>query len=137
MAADKSRRLRDLCAHVHADDGQEAKRDEQRKTPPNPPAFRDAQLAKAARRAVEQEVCATQIGIDWGTHVIDIQVSAGAHLRAWVGVACPRRDIDRAGMWLATRTPAVRAALARSITRKKAPTVTLVMEWVTGHPHGA
>lgn len=136
MTADNSRRLRDLCAHVHDDDGVEAWREDGRHQSSGRPAHKDAQMAKAAVRAVEQEVCGSQLGIDWAARVMDVQVSAGAHLRVWVGVACPRQQVEQARQWLAARAPAVRTTLARTVSRKRVPTVGLVMEWLEEDSHG-
>lgn len=136
MAAEDSR-LRDLCAHVHEDDGRDARRQD-RKTggAPHAGAHRDGQLLKIARRAIEQEVCANAGGIGWRAEVLEIEVGAGPHVRAWVGVACPRPHADDAQAWLSARAGAVRAALARSLARKRTPTVTLVVQWVREVSHG-
>lgn len=118
---------RDLCAHLHEDDGIDPRHERrghdrvkdiklQRK---------DEQLAKFAFRAAEHVLTARTDAPDFGASVLDAEVKgSGSHVLVRV---CFQSSVDRriAEQWLAAIAPQVRTELAWRLNRKRTPSVRL------------
>lgn len=138
---DRNRGRRDLCALPHEDDGRNPKFDA---TPDHEngrsdTSHRDESLAKQVGRAIESELASLSQAIDWGLHL--------DHARPEGGSACIRigvvwTDASLSGdegrrtvqLWLNTRVPRLRTAVARAISRKRVPVLRITALGIS-NPH--
>jgi len=125
---------RDLCAHLHEDDGIDPRHERrghdrvkdiklQRK---------DEQLAKFAFLAAERVLMERIDSGELGASVLDAEVKgSGSHVLVRV---CFQSSVDRrlAEQWLAAITPQVRTELAWRLNRKRTPSVRL--QWTIEPP---
>lgn len=124
--------VRDCRARHEEDDGLDPRLDELRDRADarreSRPSHRDAQLAKVALRLLEQDLCSLGPAIAAGLHLLHVEVlAAGAHLRVYTA---PDHNLPNPAAlthWLTSITPALRASLARSLARKRVPTITLIL----------
>lgn len=127
MSQRRSRGGRDRCARSAEEDGPDrvSGREDRRRAASG---FRDAQLAKIVGRAAENALCSMGPSILAGLHVVHVEVLAGgAHVRVY---AAPGRAVrDRAALtpWLDSAARTLRYELARSLARKRVPTISLIL----------
>ncbi len=116
-----TRGLRDLCARPDEEDGLDPRRD--RKDQSRSKANRkDLSLCKQAMRALDLEFASWPWAIDVGLMITAVEPAPDAAcLRvyiAWADVNLGRLDVLAR---VASRSPALRAAVSHAITRKRAP----------------
>lgn len=124
--------VRDGCARWEEDDGVDSRQDELRERAEARRAAekrfsaRDAALAKVVGHAIEQELLTRGVAIEHGLSVVHVEVSGGgAHVRVWVVPDRPAGDGARLREWVAGVVPALRAALAARLARKRVPTLSV------------
>ena len=126
-----SRSLRDLCAQIHDDDRAD------RKTGRSADEFKTdrktLQLCKQARRTIEASLAQSRWAID--AHVVVHEViPAPDSSTLQITLMTTTPDLVRPH---ATRAlPALRAAVAHAISRKRAPALTVIVITPTTHSEG-
>lgn len=123
---DRTRAGRDLCAHSGEKDGENPRFDELEERIEDKRGWKQEQLLHHALSVIEIELSADVRAIDWGVRLESAEVrGGGSSLR--VGVVWEARvDVLTVQAWLALRSGAMRAALARSMRRKRVPVVVLI-----------
>lgn len=125
MKTHRNRGPRPSCAHAAEGDGANPKFDRDHDHH-QAKAWKDRQLERHAARAIEAEPLSLPQAIDWGLSLAAIQVLRGgstirAHIQWEADV-----PFDSVRSWLAGHEGAARAALARTLNRKRAPVVVLI-----------
>lgn len=133
MDSRRSRGGRDHCARLEEDDGIDPKLDQlrdradARREARRKNSHADAMLAKLAAGIIESEVCTHSMAIDLGLSVAHVEVVAqGKHIHAWLTAS--RRvpfTPEQIGHWLVGQAARARAALARTLDRRRTPSVSL------------
>lgn len=137
MGFNRNSRLRDLCAHTEEDDGLDPRYDD-KDTASRTKNFarKDEQLAKAARRFIEQHLSAGGFATP-ELRLVDVEVrGGGTHIHARIASPISIANRSQLETELAALSKRVRASLAHAFNRKKTPTVTLrLCDWMPTPDH--